>query len=89
MKLKWSKAFSRLNLLERIIHCIENAQIPYNVEEWDTGNGNAEVHKERMKQNQTEVFYLILLNCLFNCLLLIPLGVLGKVASNNIQIAYY
>ena len=66
------------NLLDKIIHCLENTNIPFNAKEWDDGKGNAEEHRERMKSNWIEGFTIITINFVFNTSLLIPLSFLGK-----------
>ena len=54
-----------LNLLEKIIHCLENTNIPYNVKEWDDGKGNADEHRKRMRSNWFEVLSVIILKSVF------------------------
>ena len=74
-----SKVFwHEFNFLEKVIHCIENSNIPYNAKEWDDGKGNANEHKKRMRSNWCEVFAVIIINAIFNLLLLTPLIYLGK-----------
>jgi hypothetical protein len=78
VKLSLSKNFSNFNILEMIIHCIENANLAYNVEEWDsTKTGNAAAHIERMKSNRLEGLVLILVNFIFKLMMLCPLYILG------------
>ena len=50
VKKKWSQSFSRYSLLDKIIHCFENINIPHPHEEWDSGLGDARKHFKRMKQ---------------------------------------
>ena len=80
VKLKLAnKNFSKLNILEKIIHSVENSNLAYNVEEWDSPrNGNAVAHIERMKSNQLEGLVFILVNMLFKLMMLCPLYILGK-----------
>ena len=78
-KLKFSFAFRKSSWLEKLIHSAENIHIPYNFEEWDSEkSGGVDTHIQRMKCNAKEVGSVIMINFLFNCLLLIPLGNLGK-----------
>ena len=78
-KLKFSPAFRKSSWLEKIIHSVENIHIPYNFEEWDTENSGSVVkHIQRMKRNAKEVVSVMIINFLFNCILLIPLGNLGN-----------
>ena len=76
---KWKKshAFSSMNILEQMIHCVENTNLPYNAEEWDTAKGDALEHRGRMEANRKEGFAVILCNFIWNTLLLYPLCILG------------
>ena len=71
-------SFMVLNFFEKTIHAIENINIPFNCQEWDSAKGDAEAHKTRMKTNETEVKVVMAVNFGFNCLLLSPVGILGK-----------
>ena len=77
IKQKFAQAFHKFNLLEKAIHCMESCNIPYPCEDWDVGVGNAEEHSKRMNQNKVEVILVILINNLYNCILLVPIFVLG------------
>ena len=78
-KSKLSSSFwNNFNILEKIIHCLENANIPYNGKEWDDEKGDAKEHRIRMKNNWFEGLTVILINGVFNLVLLIPLVYLGK-----------
>ena len=78
-KYKLSMFFrDRLNFIEKVIHCIENTNIPYNAQEWDDGNGNAKQHRLRMTANLKEVRLLIGIKTIMNTILLIPLIYLGN-----------
>ena len=71
--------FLELNILEKIIHVVENCSIPCNVLEWENiKTGNSDAHKKRMKDNLQEVLLIITVNFIFNCILVIPLCILGK-----------
>ena len=79
VKLKFSHAFGKSSWLEKLIHSMENIHIPYNYEEWDTEkSGDVAKHIQRMKHNTKEVMSVMIINFLFNCILLIPLGNLGN-----------
>ena len=79
LKLKLAEEFSRFNILEKIIHCIESTNLPYNVQEWDTPReGNAEDHVKWMKANRLEGLVLIAINFIFKLIMLIPIFVLGN-----------
>ena len=70
--------WNKLNLLEKIIHCLENTNIPYNVKEWDDDKGNADEHRKRMRSNWFEVLSVIILKSFFNLFLILPFAYLGK-----------
>ena len=78
IKINISTIFAKeFNCLEKLIHCLENSNIPHNVQEWDTGKGNAKEHKLRMKANLKETILMILVNMFFNLVLLVPICHLG------------
>ena len=80
VKLKVAKEFSKFNLLEKIIHCVECSNLAYNVEEWDSPRCcDAVEHIKRMKSNQWEGFVLIFVNLVFKLMMLCPLHILGKI----------
>ena len=79
VKLKLAKEFSKFNLLDKIIHCVECSNLAYNVEEWDSPRCcDAVEHIKRMKSNQWEGFVLIFVNLVFKLMMLCPLYILGK-----------
>ena len=78
IKMNISTIFAKeFNCLEKLIHCLENSNIPHNVQEWDTGKGNAKEHMLRMKANLKETILMILVNTVFNLVLLVPICHLG------------
>ena len=77
LKLNFSQSFSAANFLQKIIHCLENVNIPTPYEEWDTGSGSAYNHFERMKACKKETLLIILSNLIFNCIFLVPICCLG------------
>merc|ERR1712079_308625 len=77
LKSKIANAFSKFNYLEKMIHCHESTNLPYNVQEWDTPMGDAQDHIKRMKANRMEGLLLIALNLIFKFIMLIPIFVLG------------
>ena len=79
IKIIWSKSFQKMNLVEKLIHCLENVLIPFNTEEWDSGKGNSKDHEQRMKENSTEMSSLMKTNFCINCLLMVPMFILGKI----------
>ena len=44
----------KFNFLEKIIHSLENANVPFNSQEWDNGDGDAEELRRRMHLNWRE-----------------------------------
>ena len=77
-KNKKSKSFIQMNLVEKLIHALENIFIPYNAEEWDSGKGNSNDHEQRMKENISEMGALMRTNFFVNCILMTPMFILGK-----------
>ena len=77
---KWGKEdFGRLNYIEKFIHVVENCLIPCNVMEWENITaGNSEAHRKKMKANQKEILLILIVNFIFNCILLSPLCILGN-----------
>ena len=74
-----SKPFwNEFNWLEKIIHCLENSNVPHNAKEWDDGKGDSKEHIRRMKSNWIELLCVIIINGFFNLLLLLSLAFLGK-----------
>ena len=79
VKSKLSHRFVKeFNWLEKVIHCLENLNIPYNAKEWDDSKDNARRHRWRMKLNLKEVQTVILIKTIFNLILLLPMVLLGK-----------
>ena len=83
-KCKLSYVFKHgLNLLDKIIHSLENTNLLFNCQEWDDGNGNAEEHRRRMRSNLKEGVVIIIIDAVFNSSLLSPLYYLGIPSSIN------
>ena len=81
IKSKLSNNFYNFNFIEKCIHAFENCSIPYNAFEWEDGGGDSNAHRKRMKNNFKEIMLLISLNLVFNCILLFPLCILGKIRN--------
>ena len=47
---------NKFSFIEKLIHCIENTNVPFNVQEWDTEKGDAVEHEKRMTSNLTGIF---------------------------------
>ena len=77
-KLFISQAFRQdLNILDKVLHSLENTNVPFNAKEWDDGEGDAEEHRRRMHSNWKEGLVTIIINAVFNTSLLVPLYYLG------------
>ena len=79
-KWKFSQSFMELNLFEKLIHSFENMNIPFNCEEWDSCQGDAETHRNRMNANSREIMAVMLVNFVFNCIMISPLTILGNIS---------
>ena len=69
------------NFLEKLIHCLENTNLPFNVKEWDDGLGNALDHQKRMQSNWMEIRAIIIIKGVFNLIFLSPMCFLGNHSS--------
>ena len=78
IKYLFSIPFKRYTFLERAIHALENVLLPYNSMEWDSEKGNPEEHKKRMETNRDEMYGLVIVNFIFNCILMVPMCILSK-----------
>ena len=77
-KLFTSKQFRKeANLLQMLIHGIENCNIPLLWKDWDEDSGTVEDHIERFKSSNYEMFATFLVNFIFNAAMLLPLGCTG------------
>ena len=74
----------KFNFLEKIIHSLENINVPTSCQEWDDCNGDDQEHITRMKANFKEVLIVTIIKTAFNLLLLLPLIYLGKFEVNPI-----
>ena len=77
--------FEKQSYLDRIIHAMENTQIPAPMNDWDEGPGSVKVHKKRRKTVEIEIAMTILANFLVHCLMLFPLEILGKPFENILR----
>jgi hypothetical protein len=78
---KWNTSdhfANKFSFIEKLIHCIENTNVPYNVQEWDTEKGGALEHKKRMEYNLKEIVAVIWIKTFFNILLHLPIFHLGN-----------
>merc|ERR1712062_186831 len=70
--------FAKQSYLDRMIHAMENTQIPAPMNDWDDGPGSIKAHKERRKTVEIEIAMTILANFLVHCLMLFPLEILAS-----------
>ena len=72
------ESFARKNWTEKITHCMENVWIPAPLEDWDDTHGTISHYRERQRTNLKEIGCTLLLNLLFNLVLLVPIWIFGK-----------
>ena len=82
-KWKFSPNFLELNPFEKVLHSLENMNIPFNCKEWDSSRGDAEAHRSRMMNNAREMLVVMLINFVFNSILLFPIAILGNNSNCN------
>ena len=79
MKSIVSNDFNEMNILDKILHCVESSSFPFCVNDWDFRNDGGPVeHYKRMKKTRFETMLNVMINCFFSCILLIPLVYLCK-----------
>ena len=78
VKKRMSKGFANINLLNKLCHCLNCLNIPFPIEDWDVGLGNALEHFNRLKACRKENIFVILTNSFYNLLLIVPIFCLGK-----------
>ena len=61
------------NILDMILHAVQNSNIPFPYKDWDVDNGTIEEHRARFGATLTEVNCVMAVNFFFNSLLLGPL----------------
>ena len=71
------EVYKKLSLIDVLIHGICNCFIPHPMEEWDEKEGSVEMHRLRKHLVLKEMIASILLNFVFNLILLTPLIILG------------
>ena len=64
--------------LEKLLHVMENLNIPYPVEDFDVLNGTEKEHRERFEKVNTEVLVTMMVNMLIHLIMLAPLWSTGK-----------
>ena len=79
MKKIVSTDFKNANMFEQMVHTLESTNFAFPLQDWDCKkSGGPDEHYGRMKENQVEVIWNIIINFIFNCLLLTPLSYLCK-----------
>ena len=78
-------------LWDRILHSLQKSSFPFPYTNWHQENGSCNEHLKRKQAVQLEVLVAILINLLFNMILLLPLPIFCKIyslmrASNTIEI---
>ena len=69
---------SKLDILR---HCLENMNIPYPWEDFDVRRGRIADYRERRDQVHREMFWLMLVNLIVHCLMLVPLIYTGMTCN--------
>ena len=64
--------------LELLRHCLENMNIPVPYEDFDVGGGEITDYRERRRKVNREMFWLMMVNFVFNILMMAPLIYTGK-----------
>ena len=66
-------------LWNRILHSIQKASFPFPYANWYQENGNCSDHLRRKQMVQQEVLVSILINLIFNMILLVPLPIFCEI----------
>ena len=77
MRLTNFQVFNKLSAIDTLIHGISNCFIPHPMEEWDEKEGTVEMHRQRKYLVWIEMVASIILNFVFNVILLVPLIILA------------
>ena len=78
--------FKKQNLLEAVVHAMENANLPYPVQDWDILRGRAEYYRVRSyrqasRKVRKEMFITITINYFWGFIKLIPIFHAGRKSS--------
>ena len=66
-------------LWDRVLHSIQKASFPFPYTNWHQENGNCDDHLRRKQMVQQEVLVSILINLIFNMILLVPLPIFCEI----------
>ena len=80
-KLLTAKQMRKSNILDIILHAVQNSNIPFADKDWDVDNGTIEDHRARFGKTLIEVNCVMAVNFFFNSLLLGPLIYTGQKLS--------
>ena len=78
VKVPKAEKFREADKLEKLLHVMENLNIPYPLEDFDVLNGTEREHRERFEKVNTEVLLTMLVNMLIHLLMLAPLWYTGN-----------
>ena len=74
-----SEQFKKLKWFEKLFHTMECINFAYPYHDWDHEDGDEEQHYQRMLQTKKEVQINLLINTVFNLILLFPLPLSCKI----------
>ena len=74
------KEFRKINMIKQFAHSLENCGIVIPLQDWDVDHGTVEEHRQRFSKVNREVIVTMVVNFLFNFVMLVPLIYTG---SNN------
>ena len=76
----WMKNIPKTTTLwDRVLHSIQKASFPFPYVNWHQENGNCFDHLRRKQMVQQEVLVSILINLIFNMILLVPLPIFCEI----------
>ena len=76
------------SLLFKIIHCVENTNIPTVWKDWDEEDGTIEDHQRRHAEVTKEINTIIGIRSFFNAVMLVPVVYTGRISKMFINIEY-
>ena len=74
------------SLLFKIIHCLENTNIPTVWMDWDEEDGTIEDHQRRHAEVSREMNVIIAIRAFFNAVMLVPIVYTGQIYNNFFEI---
>ena len=78
VKVLKAEKFREADKLEKLLHVMENLNIPYPLEDFDVLNGTEREHRERFEKVNTEVLLTMVVNMIIHLLMLAPLWYTGN-----------